>query len=749
MKNFILFFLFLYLGFTSFTFAKKIDKILVNGNKRISKETILVLGNIKLGNEINETQLNQILKNLYDTDFFKDINFKFEKNILTIDLIENPIISNIEIEGIKNKQLLKLITDNMILKDRMSFVNYSYSQDVNTIENILRSNGYYFSKVTSNYILDEKLNSVDIKINIALGDKAKIKNIVFLGDKKIKDRNLLSIISSEEHKFWKFLSNRVYLDKSRVELDTRLLLNYYRNLGFYNANVNNSFVEITNKNDFNLIFKIESGKKFFFDQFFLNIPDDYDKNDFNKIFEIFEKIKDKEYSLNEINNILELIENIAAIKQYEFISAEVTENVINDKISFTFDIKNSDIFYVERINILGNFNTYEEVIRNKLLVDEGDPFNEILFNKSLDNIRSTGFFKKVTSNIENSNVSPGLKTIDIVVEEQPTGEISLGAGYGTSGSTIAGGINEKNFLGKGINLVSNLELSENSLKGEFNYIRPNFNYSDNTLNTSIKSITSDFLGDYGYKISTLSTSIGTKFEQFENIFFAPEIELSLDNLETNSKASGNLKKQEGSYEDLYFNYLLNMDRRNSNFNPSSGNNSTFIQNLPIISGNNEISNTFIFNQYMPLNQSKSMIGKGGFYFKAVNTINDNDVRVSKRTQIPYSKLRGFEKGKIGPKDNNEYVGGNYAASLNLSSNIPFLLSTMENLEFNYFIDVANVWGVDYDDSIDDSSMIRSSTGIGLNFLTPIGPLSFSLAQPITKKSSDKTETFRFNLGTTF
>jgi len=244
-------------------------------------------------------------------------------------------------------------------------------------------------------------------------------------------------------------------------------------------------------------------------------------------------------------------------------------------------------------------------------------------------------------------------------------------------------------------------------------------------------------------------SIGTEFEQYENLFFSPDISLSLENLETNSTASTQLKKQEGNYQDFYFNYGLNYDLRNSSYNPSSGNKSSFYQELPVISDNQEIANTYIFTQYKELNETAGMIGKASLYLKAINSLGNDDVRVSKRGQVPYNRLRGFERGKIGPVDNNDYIGGNYVSSLNLSTNLPAIFSTVDNIDFSYFIDVANVWGVDYDSSIDDASTIRSSTGIGMNLLTPIGPLSFSLTQPITKSSSDKTETFRFNLGTTF
>ena len=163
------------------------------------------------------------------------------------------------------------------------------------------------------------------------------------------------------------------------------------------------------------------------------------------------------------------------------------------------------------------------------------------------------------------------------MEEQPTGEIAMGAGYGTSGSTIGAGITEKNFLGKGINLNTNFELSEESLKGQFIFSKPNFNYTDNTLRTSIKAITTDNLEDFGYKQSETGMSFGTSYEQFENLFFNPELSLTIEDLETNSNASTNLKKQEGKYEDFYFNYGLTYDLRDSVYNPKTGSKTSFFK----------------------------------------------------------------------------------------------------------------------------------------------------------------------------
>ena len=733
----------------SISLAEIVNKVEINGNQRISKATIITLGAIKKNINYDNDELNKILKNLYDTNFFNDIELKLSDGTLLINLSENPIIENIEISGIKKKELTKILLEKIVLKNRMSFTENQLLQDTNLIKNILKTSGYYFAKVDTSFSKDNELNSIRLKINIDLGEKAKIKKISFIGDKRVKDKKLLEVIASEEHKFWKFISNKVYLNQSTIELDKRLLENYYRNLGYYKVKILNSFSEFSDQGYFKLLFNIESGNQYFFNNFNLNLPEDYNKSDFKKIEKIFNKLKNENYSLDNLNLILKEIDKIASERLYDFIDAKVEEEIIeNNKINFTFNIIDSDKFYVEKINILGNFQTIEEVIRNRLIVDEGDPLNNLLYAKSIDNIKSLRIFKSVKSEIKEGSNS-NLKVVDIIVEEQPTGEVSLLAGVGTTGTTVGGGIVEKNFLGKGINLETNLEISEETIKGKFVYSKPNFAYTDNTLFTSVKATNSDFLTDRGYKVKETGFSLGTTYEQYENLFYSPEISLAIEDLETNSTASSQRKKQEGSYEDFYFNYGLVYDLRDSSYRPTSGNRTSFYQQLPIVSGNNELSNTFIYTQYKSLNPSSDMIGKASLYLKTVNSLDDSDVRISKRTGVPYSRLRGFEKGKIGPVDNSDYIGGNYVTAINLSTNLPGILNTVENIDFLYFIDIANVWGVDYNSELDDSSLIRSSTGIGLDWTTPIGPLSFSLTQPITKKSSDKTETFRFNLGTTF
>ena len=747
MINFLIKIIFIYCFFLSSLSAEIIKKFEISGNKRISDETIIIFSEINLNENVSKQKLDRVIKNLYKTNFFSDINLTFENQILKLNVTENPIIDNFEITGIKKQSLVEFIKGKIQLAEMKSFDQEILSADLSLIQNILKTSGYYFSNITSSKNLNKELNSIDLKIDIQLGEKAKIKKIVFLGDKVFKDKRLKEVITSEEHKFWKFISSNVYINEELINLDKRLLTNYFKDNGYFDVLVENSFVEFDKNSNFNLIFKITSGEKYFFNNFSLNIPSNYDLNTFKSVEKKFTKLKGEVYSLSKVNALLKDIDKIALTKQYEFINASIVEKIDKDKIDFEINISESEKIYVEKINISGNYSTLEEVIRNNLIVDEGDPLNEILFNRSINNLKSLGIFKKVDTDIQNGSEDT-LKIIDIEVEERPSGEISLQAGFGTSGEILGGGIKEKNFLGQGINLDANLELTPETVKGRFIYAKPNFGNSENTLFTSLKSSSTDLLTDSGYKTSELGFSLGTKFEQFQNIFLSPEIDILVEDLETSSKASNTLKKQEGSYTDLYFNYTINQDLRDKRYRSESGYQTFFSQEVPLVSDNSEFSNAFEISKYKKLSTKSDTIGKISFYAKTITGLSD-DVRVSKRLSVPSYKLRGFEKGKVGPVENNDYIGGNHVTALNLSATLPNIVEGLDNLDVGVFLDAANVWGVDYDSSLDDKSTIRSSAGVAFNLLTPLGPLSFSFANALSKASSDKTETFRFRLGTQF
>ena len=736
----------LFLFLTKLSLATVINKIEVKGNTRITKESVIVFGNIKLNTDINDAELNLILKNLYETDFFENIDLSINNKTLIITLIENPIIQKVSILGVPSKTLREKISEIIELKNASPFVEYYAKKDFRKIKTFLKTQGYYFVDVKSS-IKQNTNNTIDLVYNIKLGQKALIGKINFIGDKKIKNRKLRSIIVSEENKFWKFLSNKKYLDENRIQLDIRLLKNYYINKGYYNVLIENSSAKFLDNNTFDLNFTITAGNKFSFNEAKLILPTDYNPKNFEKVNEVLKSLKNEVYSYNIIEDILDEIDQIALSQQYEFIDADVEETIINEnKLNFTVIVKETEKFYVERINIYGNSITREKVIRDTLIVDEGDAFNEILHNKTINSLKAKNIFAKVLSEV-NDGTTPNQKIINIEVEEKATGEISAGAGIGTTGGSVAFTVKENNYLGKGIKLDASLQLAADTLRGLVSVTNPNFNYSGRMLTTTIENTTTDRLTANGYETSQTGLALSTNFEQYKDFYIAPELSAYFETLKTNSTASTALKKQKGNFFDINFNYALNLDKRNSSYQPSKGFRSLFRQELPLITDASTIKNSYEFNAHHTF--VEDMVGSFSFFSSAVNSLSGDDVRISKRLFMPSRRLRGFETGKVGPRDGAEYVGGNYLTAINLSSSIPKILATQENIDFRIFFDAANIWHVDYSDTIDNSNKIRSSTGIGIDWFTPVGPLNFSLSQAITKAATDVTETFRFNLGTTF
>ena len=739
--------LFLFIFFIKITFANSeiIKLISVNGNERITDKTVIVFSKINIGDDLSIIDLNEITKNLYQTDFFKDVSVNFKNNILKIDVIENNLVQSVEINGVKNKELKQSLLDQLSTTENKSYVEEKSIEETLKLSNFLKLSGYYFSEVDLKVEQNDN-NTVDLIYNITLNKKAVIKEINFSGNKIFKSRLLSNIIISEENRFWKFLSNKKYLNERQIQLDQRLLKNFYLDEGYFNVKISQTSANIIKDNYFNLTYNINAGKKFFFNDLSINIPTDYDPNNFKFIQLLLENMKGKPYSLSSINKLLNEIDNIAITKQYEFINASFSEKIVDvNKINLEFIINETQKLYVDRINIFGNDITNESTIRNLLIVDEGDPLNEILNNKSKNNIKGSGLFSNVDYKILDTK-NEFKKDIEITVTEQPTGEITAGAGYGTSGQTFSFGIKENNFAGNGTKLNTNLSITSKSIKGGFNIIIPNYNYTDKSLRLNLSRSSNDFLSTAGYKNTITNFTIGTGFEYKEDLFFTPLVVIEAEDLSTDSTASTSLKKQDGNYNNIEFDYSFLYDKRDRSFRPTDGYYSRFNQALPLISNDYSLSNVYDFKTYHKL--SENTVSNISFYISAINSLKGNDVRVSDRIYLSPRKLRGFESGKIGPKDNVDFIGGNYASAASLSTTLPTLLPELESIDFNIFFDAGNVWGVDYDSNLDNSKL-RSSTGLSIDWLTPVGPLNFVFAQPITKASTDVEQTFRFDIGTTF
>ena len=615
---------------------------------------------------------------------------------------------------------------------------------MNIIRNFYASIGYNFAdiKVKRKEIDNDNL---DLVFEIERGEITKISKISFFGDKKIREKRLRDIIASEEDKFWKIITRNTRFSQNLINLDKRLLTNYYKSVGYYDVKVTSSSAEVQDSGNVNLSYTIQAGKRYTINKIDTKVDSVFDKKLFFSLNKSYQELAGEYYSPFKIKKILDEIDNLIEENNLQFVEHQVLEEIKDDKISLVFNIFEGKKVIIEKINILGNNVTNENVIRGELLVDEGDPLTDIGLNKSISKIKSRNIFKSVNTEIKEGSKND-LRVIDIRVEEQPTGEISAGAGVGTNGGSFAINISENNWLGDGKKVDFEIEVSEESLKGEFSYLDPNYDLLGNSISYNLTNVTND-KPDQGYENKLFLLGASTSFEQFKDIYTSLGMDLSYDDLRTTGDVSSSLKKQAGEFVELSVNYGLSYDRRDRTFMPTDGSVIGFKQTLPIHADKPFIGNTFTTSTYHSFNEN--IIGATKFYLSTINGLNDEDVRLSKRRYLGTKRLRGFEKGRVGPVDNKDHIGGNYAAALNFEANLPNLLPENSNTDVGVFLDFGNVWSVDYDDSLDDSNKIRSSTGVAASWISPLGPMTFVLAKDITKASTDKTETFNFNLGTSF
>ena len=743
-KKILVGFILFFLAFSVKSYSEVVNKVEVKGNQRITLETIIIFGDIKTGENYKESDISLLIKKLYETNFFSNISAELINNQLIINVEENPIINSIVFKGEKADKYMEGINRIITLKEKTSFLRNIVKSDINKIREFYRYLGFYFVKIDLEI---EKLNKnrVNMTYSINKGERAKIAKIYFLGDKKMRNRKLRDIITSQENTFWKIFSKNVYLSKERVELDKRLLKRYYKNKGYYEVDISSSNVEYSKGEGFVLTFSVNAGKRYRFKKISVNVAKALDKSAFISLQTEFNKTIGKYYSEKRLTAILEKIDKLSQQKELQFINHRLDETLEVDGVAVIIDIFEGRKFTVERINIKGNNVTNDAVIRSEMLIDEGDPYSALLLNKSINNLKAKGIFGKVEKKIlEGSSLDS--KILEVKVEEKATGEIMAGAGVGTDGTSVMFAVKENNWLGKGINLKSSLSLNAQSISGSIAMRNPNYNYTGNAVFSSLDISSMDKTTNSGFESATTGFSFGTEFEQYEGVFLSPTISAKFEKIDVQSSASDKIKKMEGNYKNVDFNYSITLDKRDQRFETTSGHKISFVQSLPIVQDSSSILNGLTVSKYFEF--SEDVIGALKIYGRSLHGI-DDDVRLSERLFIPQRRLRGFDTSKVGPKDASDWIGGNFATAVGFEAKLPNLLPESLKTNVSAFIDTANLWGVDYSDSVNDSNKIRSSVGLAADVWTMVGPLSFTVAKAITTYDQDETETFNFRLGTSF
>jgi outer membrane protein insertion porin family len=741
LKFVIIFFLIL-----SNTSLAEIAKVNIAGNARVNKATIETLVDKKVSN-IDSIYINNLTKKIYDTDFFADVKISYNNNVLTINVIENPIVNFFYINGVKDNdldQVNKIIT----LKENSIFSNSKLKKDIESTREFLNATGYYQASIIPEVIKIDN-NQVNLIINIDKKESSKIKNIYFIGNKFFSNSQLIDVITSAEDGWWKFFSTSA-LSEQRVELDKQLLKEFYKSKSFYDAQIESAFASIDKNNNFTLTFSINSGKKYKFGDYDLKVSGLILKDqDISQIKNISEKLlKNEFYSPLIITKLNKQVTDLLDTKRYSNFEINIQDlKTIDDKINVIVQLNEGPKALVNKINIQGNTITEEKVIRDNLIISEGDQFNSSKVKKSIDNIKSKQLFSKVDYKIEDSD-KKNFKDLSLFVKEQPTGNISAGVGYGTNGGLLEGSINERNFLGQGINLNFTGRLSNEVVRGEISYSDPNYINSNKELTANLFSQVDDY-NNSGYQNKKVGTRFATKYEVYEDIFFRPNLGVQFDKLEITGSASSLLKSRQGDFLTTSLGYNFLYDQRDSKFNPTSGSIIYFDQNIATFFSDIPTVQTGVGVTFYRELFSDKFIGSAKAKLANVTAFDDKDVKLSDRIFASSSDLRGFEQRGVGPVDSGDHIGGNNLATLSLKSTFPNPIP--ENLRATTFLffDMGNVWGADYSSLISDSSKLRTSTGIALDLVSPIGPLSFTYSIPLSKASTDKEQNFLFNIGSSF
>jgi outer membrane protein insertion porin family len=740
-RSIIIFFIIL----TNVSFAE-IKKVNIVGNARVSSATIESLVDKKTSN-IDSIYINNLTKKIYDTDFFADVKISFNQEVLSIIVVENPIVNFFYINGIKDSdldQVNKIIT----LKENSIFSSSKLKKDIEATRESLNASGYYQALIVPEVIKIDS-NQINLIINIDKKDISKIKNIYFIGNKFFSNSQLMEVITSSEDSWWKLFSTSA-LSEQRIEYDKQLLKDFYKSKSFYDVQIESAFANVDKNNNFNLTFSINSGNKFKFGDYDLKFSGLTIKEaDINEVKNISEKLlKNEFYSPLTINKLNKQVSDLLEAKRYGNFEINVQDaKAADNKINVIVQLNEGQKSLVNKINIKGNTITEEKVIRDNLIISEGDQLNSSKVKKSIDNVKSKQLFSKVDYKIEDSD-KKNFKDLNLFVKEQPTGNISAGVGYGTNGGLFEASINERNFLGQGINLNFTGRLSSDVIRGELSYADPNYMNSNKELVASVFSEVDDYKNS-GYQNKRAGTRFATKYEVYEDIFFRPNLGVQFDKLEITGSASSLLKSRQGDFLTTSLGYNFLYDQRDSKFNPTSGSIIYFDQNIATFFSDIPTVQTGVGVTFYKELFSDKFIGSAKAKLANVTAFDDKDVKLSDRIFASSSDLRGFEQRGVGPVDSGDHIGGNNLATLSLKSTFPNPIP--ENLRATTFLffDMGNVWGADYSSLISDSSKLRTSTGIALDLVSPIGPLSFTYSIPLSKASTDKEQNFLFNIGSSF
>ncbi|WP_339334521.1 outer membrane protein assembly factor BamA [uncultured Maricaulis sp.] len=752
--------------------APVIRQILVEGNQRVEADTVLSYLLLQPGQPFDSRLVNLSIQTLFATGLFSDVQMEDRGEIVIVRVQENPIINRVILEGNSAIDDEK-ITDEIQAQPRAIFTRSRVQSDVQRIIEVYRRSGRFAATVTPK-IVEQPQNRVDLIFEISEGPVTGVRRINFIGNESYSDRRLRRELVTRESRWWRFFSSNDNYDPDRLEYDRELLRQFYSNQGYANFRVLSAVAELTpDQRDFYITITIDEGEVYNFGEVTVRteIPD------LNPEFlQAILPVQEGDLFQGQlIEDSIDALTFSAGAAGYAFVNVRPLSSRNRDDrtVDVEFVIDEGPRVYIERIDISGNTRTVDQVIRRELDIVEGDAFNQVLMDRSRNNIRRLGFFEDVEVE-ETPGSAPDRARVNVAVTEQPTGELAFGAGFSSTDAFLVDlSISERNLRGRGQFLRFRISASSNRESLDIRFTEPRFLDRNLAAGFDLFRVNSDFLSEASFQTESTGASLRLGFPVTASTNLQLGYTYRTDNVLVFSSASSALLNQAGSRATSVLTYTLNWSRLNDPIEPSNGYRLQFTQGFAGIGGDvryvrSEI-NGAVYRPFFPGLLGDDVVASftmnGGF----VLPWGGDSVRINDRFFKGGNSFRGFEVAGLGPRavsrDPNtgelirgDALGGRLYAVGALEVSFPLGLPEQYGVRGSLFTEFGTLGLLDSADQVDEGTQavftvddlaLRASAGLSIFWDSPFGPVRFDFAQAFMREDYDRAEFFRFSSRTGF
>jgi len=728
-----------------------IDRILIEGAKRIEPETIRSYLLIREGDGFDSSSIDRSLKSLFATGMFADVSFKQQGDDLIVTVIENPIINRIAFEGNTNVDDER-IEPEVTLRPRVIYTRTKVQNDVKRILTLYRRLGRFAATVEPKVIQLEQ-NRIDLVFEINEGDPTEIRTIRFVGNREFDDDDLRGIVQTKESRWYRYLSSDDVYDPDRLTLDRELLRQFYLSEGYADFRVISAVAELTpDRKDFFVTFTVDEGDRYVFGD--ITVEARLRDLDGEALRDTIKQDTGDWYSSEQIEDTVDNLTQEVGVLGFAFVDVRprLNRNRADKIVDVTYEINEGPRVFVERIDIIGNVRTVDHVIRREFRLVEGDAFNSAKLRRSRQRLQNLNFFESVKmTRLPGSTADQ--TTIQVEVEEKSTGSLSLGAGYSSDDGPLAEiGISERNLLGTGQQLALNIRYAAEASQINLSYTEPYFLDRDISAGFDVFRKLRDNQNQSSFDSKILGAGLRMGYPITENLSQNWKYTYTIQKIDNvDSDASIYVTAQEGEETLSEVAHMLLYDRRDSIASPTEGYYVRLNNDLAGLGGTTHyLRNTLKAGQYYPFSRGDYILGINGKV--GLITGLSEDVNLLDRFFLGGSTLRGFQNSGVGPRDisTDDALGGEWMYTGSVEMKFPLGLPKELGINGRAFSDLGSTGKLsDSGSSIEDTGSVRMSAGLGFSWGSPFGPIGVDYGIPIVKEDFDKTENIRVNFGTRF